>query len=104
MLGIGKLNVNGALRIRISQVMQITRIGSLAEGLAATKRTRSIPKIAAALADLRLGKILDMCYTCAFGKREKKQNFLGGLASLGAGDIRLLEHLTVVPRHPAVGM
>lgn len=41
--------------------MQMTRIGSLAECLAATKRTRSIPKITAAPANLRLGKILDMC-------------------------------------------
>ena len=40
----------------------MTRIGSLAECLAATKRTRSIPEITAAPANLRLGKILDICY------------------------------------------
>jgi len=43
-------------------------------------------------------------HLCVFGKREKKQNFLGGLTSLGISDISLLEHLTVVPRHPATGM
>ena len=48
--------------------MQMTRIGSLAECLAAAKRTRSIPKITAAPPDLRLGKILDMCYAqCLVG-------------------------------------
>jgi hypothetical protein len=42
--------------------MQMTRICSLAECLAATRRTRSIPEITAAPANLRLGKILDICY------------------------------------------
>jgi len=42
--------------------------------------------------------------TCAFGRPVKNQNFLRGVTGLGAGDIGFLEHLTVVPRHPAVGM
>jgi len=41
---------------------------------------------------------------CAFGRPVKNQNFLRGVTGLGAGDIGFLEHLTVVPRHPAVGM
>jgi len=40
----------------------MTCIGSLAECLAVTKRARSIPEITAAPANLRLGKILDICY------------------------------------------
>ena len=40
----------------------MTRIGSLAQRFAATERARSIPEITATLADLRLGKILDICY------------------------------------------
>ena len=42
--------------------MQMTRICSLAECLAVTKRARSIPKITTAPANLRFGKILDICY------------------------------------------
>jgi hypothetical protein len=42
--------------------MQMTRIGSLAERFAATERARSIPEITAAPADLRFGKILNICY------------------------------------------
>lgn len=40
----------------------MTCIGSLAECLAPTKRARSIPEITAAPANLRLGKVLDICY------------------------------------------
>jgi len=41
---------------------------------------------------------------CPFGKPEKKQNILGSVTGLGVGDISLLEHLAVIPGHPAAGM
>ena len=41
---------------------------------------------------------------CAFGKPEKKQNFLGSLTGLEVRDISLLEHLVKVPGHPEVGV
>jgi hypothetical protein len=39
---------------------------------------------------------------CRFGSAAKNENLSGGVTGLGAGDISLLEHLSVVPRHPAV--
>ncbi len=42
--------------------MEMTRIGSLTVCLFATIRARSISKITAAFANLRLRKILDICY------------------------------------------
>ena len=42
--------------------MEMTRIGSLTVCLFATTRARSISKITAAFANLRLRKILDICY------------------------------------------
>jgi len=41
---------------------------------------------------------------CPFGKPEKKQNVSGSVTGLGVGDISLLEHLAVIPGHPAAGM
>ena len=60
MLRVGELQINRSFGIRISEVMEMTRIGSLTECLMAATRARAIPKITAVFADLRFRKILDI--------------------------------------------